>query len=341
MPSFTLGLPAVIGLLALFLTIGAGLVYVAMQRTGQLVQDGQTGAIAATATGTETLTPEPSASPTPETPTPSLTPEPSPTPLTYQVQQGDVCSSIAAFFQVSVNAIVSLNNLSAATCEIYPGQSLLIPQPTPTPTELPTATQSAGEATKSACGEVEYLIQADDTLGKIAANYGLSITAIQEYNGLVNDTVREGQTIKIPLCARATPGPTPTATPPPPYAAPNLLLPADGQPFTLSDEAVTLQWAAVGTLRENEAYAVTIRDVTAGQEAVIEYVTDTKYIVPSTFQPIENSVHTYRWSVTTVRQVNSDADGNPVWDSAGAASDERVFTWAGTGTAPVEATPTE
>jgi LysM repeat protein len=87
------------------------------------------------------------------------------------------------------------NNLPATCDTIYPGQTLLIPQPTPTPTELPTATISAGDATKQACGEVEYVPQANDTLGTIAANYAISITALKEYNGLVNDTIR-GQDFK-------------------------------------------------------------------------------------------------------------------------------------------------
>ena len=67
------------------------------------------------------------------------------------------------------------------------------------------------------------------------------------------DTVFLGQPLVIPLCRKfATPGPTPTATPPPPYAAPNLLLPSNGAPFTIADDTVTLQWASVGSLQENE-----------------------------------------------------------------------------------------
>lgn len=337
MPQLTLGLPAILGLLALFLTIGAGLVYIALQRTGQIASAGALPAAGASATPTETLTPTPSLSPTPETPTPTNTPEPSPTPLSYVVQQGDVCSSIAAAFKISVNSIVLQNNLAASCDNIFPGQTLLIPQPTPTPTDIPTATPNAGDATKQACGEVEYLVQENDSLGKIAGNYGISITALMEYNGRVNDTVRVGETIKIPLCARATAGPTATATPPPPYAAPNLLLPADGEDFNLADEGVTLQWAAVGTLRENEAYAITIKDVTAGQEPFVDYVTDTKYLVPENFQPSDNRVHTFRWWVVPVRQVNTDSEGSPVWEPAGAVSEQRVYTWAGGG--PAE-TPT-
>ena len=36
-----------------------------------------------------------------------------------------------------------------------------------------------------------------------------------------------------------------------------------------------------------------------------------------------------RWNVTSVRQVGSDDQGNPIWESAGTLSMERVFSWTG------------
>jgi hypothetical protein len=162
---------------------------------------------------------------------------------------------------------------------------------------------------------------------------------LKEYNGLVSDTVRSGQKINIPLCQRlATAGPSPTPTPPPPYPAPSLLLPPDGAPFTGADETVTLQWASVGALRENEAYAVSILDVTGGQERkMVEYVTDTKFNVPTSFRPNDNMPHIIRWWVLTVRQTGTDENGNPAWEPAGAASAQRDFIWVGITSA---ATPT-
>jgi hypothetical protein len=143
--------------------------------------------------------------------------------------------------------------------------------------------------------------------------------------------VRFGQKLIIPLCMRnGTPGPTPTATLPPPYPAVPLLLPPDGAPFTLVDEAITLQWASVGALRANEAYAVTIEDVTEGQgRKLVDYVTDTKFIVPDSFRPADNIPHVFRWWVFAVRQDGTDEDGNPIWTVAGAVSAPRVLTWVG------------
>lgn len=326
MPEITLTLPAILGLLAIFLIVGAGLVYMAMNQGG----DDPLAAGAVAETPTITLTPTTSITPTPETPTPTHTPEPTSTPQAYTIQAGDTCLGIAIAFDTSVNAIVLANDLPADCSSLSVGDKLFIPAPTPTATSLPTATLSGAEATEAACEKAEYVVAEGDTLGKIAANYAVPKEAISEYNGLVNDVVRFGQELTIPLCRReGTPGPTPTATLPPPYQAPNLLLPPDGQYFAQGEEVVSLQWAAVGTLRETEAYAITLEDLTSGtNEKSVEYLTDTKYIVPSRFQPADGQPHAIRWSVLTVRQTGTDDDGNPIWEQAGAVSEARVFLWA-------------
>ena len=327
MPEVTMSLPMVLGLFTVFLAIGAGLVWYALKGTNPV---GTAEAIAIT----ETPTPTQSATPTPTltevTPTVTSTPQPSPTPFEYKVKLGETCYSIAYSFGVSINSIVLLNDLPADCSSLYEGQPLKIPQPTPTSTPMPTSTLSPGEATEAACPKVEVKVASGDTMSKIVANYDVPAEAIKEYNGLVSDVVQIGQTLIVPLCRRnATPGPTPTATPPPPYQAPNLLLPADGAPFQAND-TVSLQWAAVGTLRENEAYAVTIEDVTEGQGRKKSVtVTDTKYIITSDFRPQDNTPHVIRWSVMPVRQVSTDEDGNPVWEAAGTASDWRDFIWTG------------
>ncbi len=333
-PVITLNLPIALGLLALFIAIGASLVYFAMRQP--TVQ-----AVAPTNTATVTITPTSTASPTPVTPTVTSTPVPTPTPFSYVVKLGDTCSTIAFNFGVSIQSIVLLNELPAACDTLFEGQTLLIPQPTPTPTALPTSTLSPADATDAACAKIEYTVQDNDTLSSISLNYAVPISVLKSYNGRVNDTVRSGEVIVIPLCERAaTPGPSPTPTPPPPYPAPNLLLPADGAPFTAGDNTVTLQWASVGTLRQNEVYEVTVVDVTEGLERkLVEYMGDTKFIVPDSFRPRDASPHVMRWWVQPVRQVGTDDDGNPIWESAGALSSARVFTWLGGG-APTGATPT-
>jgi LysM repeat protein len=331
MPEITLSLPIALVLLLLLLAIGAGTVFGVLRSTGKVVEP----TITPTASATVTITLTPTASLT-STPIPTFTPLP---PVEYQVQPNDTCLSIAFVFKISVASIVTLNNLPAECNTLSIGQKLQIPQPTPTPSPMPTSTLSAAEATEAACEKFDYEVKENDTLSTIAANYNVEMDAIREYNGLPNDIVYQGQKLIIPLCARKpTAGATPTATPPPPYLAPNLLLPADGSVFQAANDTITLQWAVVGTLRDNEAYAITIEDITDGTgKKIVEYVTDTKYIVPSSMRPTDNTAHIFRWTVYAVRQAGTSSDGNPVWEAGGAISNPRVFSWTGGGELP---TPT-
>jgi LysM repeat protein len=331
MPEVTLSLPIALGLLVLFLAVGATVVYAALSATKRVVSPTdvptQTETATALATPTDTQLP---------TLAPSATEQ---VPFDYTVAAGDTCGGIAVTFGVSVQSIIILNNLPSSCTPLSIGQKLKIPYPTATPAPLPTNTLQAVDATQAACQKVVVTVQENDSLSSIAANYAVPMQAIKDFNGLATDNVFIGQSLIVPLCARAaTPGPTPTPTIPPPYPAPNLLLPGDGAPFTLANDVVTLQWASIGALRDNEAYQVIVEDVTAGQaRRLVDYVTDTKYIVPTTFRPKDNTAHIMRWWVTPMRQSGTDEQGQPIWNSAGTASDKRDFTWVG---AAVQATPT-
>ncbi|MDD3695644.1 MAG: LysM peptidoglycan-binding domain-containing protein, partial [Lentisphaeria bacterium] len=62
--------------------------------------------------------------------------------------------------------------------------------------------QSKPEPGKSAkTGEkfIELVIQKGDTLSGIAANSGVSVQRLKEYNGLKNDQIRIGQVLKLPV----------------------------------------------------------------------------------------------------------------------------------------------
>jgi len=330
MPEITLSLPAALGALVVILLIGAAVVFGALRATNRVVEP----TAVPTATETPTVTP---------TATEVFTVTPSPTatelpPFPYTVAAGDTCGGIAFTFHVSVQSIIIMNNLDAACVTLRIGQVINVPYPTPTPPPPPTSTLEPGEATKAACEPAYYTVQANDTLSSIAANYDVSMASIREFNNLPTDNVLLGQTLTIPLCARnPTPGPSPTSPPPPPYPAPNLLLPIDGAAFTLAHDVVTLQWASLGVLRDGEFYQVIIEDVTADQgRRIVDYVTDTSFIIPTTFRPNDNVAHIMRWWVVPVRQTGVDDQGQPIWTPAGAASEKRVFTWIG---AVIENTP--
>src|SRR5215212_7166615 len=328
MPEITLSLPAALGALALILLIGAAAVYFSLRAgiTGTTLTDPT-----AEGTVTETTTITPTASET-------LLPTSIPTetrlpPFEYTVREGDSCLLIATNFSISVQSLIVENQLSAQ-CFVSVGQLLKVPYPTPTPAPPPTGVPNEATQTAQACEKAPYTVQVNDTLSSISFNYNVPQDAIKFYNGLSTDSVFLGQTLLIPLCERfATPGPTPTATLPPPYQAPNLLLPASGASFTLANDVITLQWASIGTLRDNEKYQVTVEDSTAlnlGEaKRITDYVSDTKYIVPTSFRPNDNQAHAFLWWVTTVRQNGVDEQGQPIYESAGTSSDKRIFVWTG------------
>ncbi len=330
-PQVTLSLPIVLILMVIFLAVGAGAVYAVFQATQPqaLAPEQPTATITVTPTITPTL---------PDTPTATNVPTWTPLPtLEYTIASNDTCLSIAFQFDVSVNSIILMNKLPATCDTLVPGQKLFIPQPTPTSAPTATSTLNPTEQAQASCDKLDYIVTDQDSLSGIALNYGVSVQSIKIYNALSSDVIFSGQKLIIPLCEQG-PKATLTPTPIPPYPAANLLLPADGTSYTSANDVITLQWASVGEMRPNEAYAVTILDATdTNKGKVVEYVTDTKFIVPASLRPTDTSLHIFRWSILTVRQIGSDQDsGQPIWEPAGVVSNERVFGWMG---GPVSATP--
>jgi LysM repeat protein len=325
LPEFRLSLPLALGLLFIILAIGGGVIYLVLRGGGQIAP------------------PEPTAtaSPSPtfeQSPTPTLTATIEPTytplpPIEYVVRANDTCGYIAVLYDVTIRSIADINNLPPDCGVLSVGQTILVPQPTPTATPLATSTMSANVATQEACGTLEYRVGDNDTLSGIAINYNISVETLRTYNGLPSNNIFTGQIIVIPLCERLpTAGPTPTATNPPPFAAANLLLPSDGAIFTGVNDTITLQWSAIGGMQLNESYAVIVEDLTEGQgKKLVDYTADTKYIVPATFRPAENSPHIIRWWVQPVRQSGTTNAGDTIWVPAGAQSVPRVFAWSGIG----------
>jgi LysM repeat protein len=146
MPELTISLPIAIGLLIIFLAIGAGALYFTLRGTGVILKatlvPSATQTPTITVTVTETLIP---------TETPTLTPEP---PNEYKVQSGDTCYSIAAFFNVSANIIILDNGLNTNCTDLVVGQIIYVPRPTATPPPAPTMTLEPAEATRAACQTV-------------------------------------------------------------------------------------------------------------------------------------------------------------------------------------------
>lgn len=127
-------------------------------------------------------------------------------PVKYTVKQGDTLSGIADNFGVSISAIQDANGLKDAN-SVQVGMVLTIPGTTPPqPTPQP---------------DTKYTVKAGDSLGSIAAQFGVSVSAIQDANSIQDpNVVKVGMVLTIPAGGQPAPTPAPVSTPAPtPVAA--------------------------------------------------------------------------------------------------------------------------
>lgn len=119
----------------------------------------------------------------------------------HTVAAGDSLSSIAARYGVSSAQIMSHNGMRNSTVKI--GQTLSIPasgksqrnvsgSPVNAPVVSTPAVRSAPVVART------HRVVAGDTLSGIASRYGVSIAVLQRHNNLKNQTVKIGQTLRIP-----------------------------------------------------------------------------------------------------------------------------------------------
>jgi LysM repeat protein len=124
----------------------------------------------------------------------------------HTVQSGDTLSGIATRYGVTVNAIMSANNLSSSA--IYAGQVLTIPSSQPNATAQPTVAQpTAGQS-------ATYVVQPGDSLSALAQRFGVTREALAAANKISpSSLLYVGQTLTIPAGGQL---PAPTSTPKPP-----------------------------------------------------------------------------------------------------------------------------
>ncbi|MCI0478407.1 MAG: LysM peptidoglycan-binding domain-containing protein [Anaerolineales bacterium] len=113
-------------------------------------------------------------------PIPAGAAPPQSAPETYIVQSGDTLFAIAARYHTTVAAIKQLNKLGESDL-IQVGQKLLIPTD-----DAPTTT-------------TRHIVQADDTLYRIALQYGTTVRALARLNDLAHpNLIALGQALAIP-----------------------------------------------------------------------------------------------------------------------------------------------
>lgn len=98
------------------------------------------------------------------------------------------CPNRAASFA----AVVVLAVVAVACGTTDPASSERLP---PIQTTTPTTTTTT---TTVAPGDIVYVVQSGDTLGKIAQCYSVTVKSIMDRNELASDAIQAGQTLEIP-----------------------------------------------------------------------------------------------------------------------------------------------
>lgn len=112
---------------------------------------------------------------------------PSAPPETYIVQAGDTLFSIALRYNTTVAALKQMNGLGTSDL-IQTGQKLAVP-----------SSNNSLSPTASVPASSSYIVQAGDTLYRIAMRYGTTMDALEQLNDIANpNLISVGQAIAIP-----------------------------------------------------------------------------------------------------------------------------------------------
>jgi len=131
--------------------------------------------VVAGTTATATPTPRPGTA-TPVTPAPGV--------RTHRVQPGENLFRLALRYGTTVAALQAANGLGDSIV-IYAGRDLIIPGPAATGSATPRPATT-------------YVVQAGDTLFRIALRFSITVTDLQRANGLAGTLIYIGQTLQIP-----------------------------------------------------------------------------------------------------------------------------------------------
>jgi len=138
--------------------------------------------------------------PTPQVSKPASRPPARPQYVPYKVQSGDILSRIAYRYGVTPAEIVEINGLKSANA-IRAGMTLMLPAHARLRAgAASSASRPAASAAPRGGGSDRgnYTIKPGDSLSKIAAAHGVSVSALKAANHLTGDNLVAGKKLTIP-----------------------------------------------------------------------------------------------------------------------------------------------
>ncbi|ANZ98394.1 hypothetical protein BFC20_12130 [Brochothrix thermosphacta] len=136
---------------------------------------------------------------------------------TYKVNAGDTLAVIASQFETTTSKLVALNNLSNAN-SLTVGQTLKVKGSVPAPTVTapkPTQTVATQTVAKPSVSASTHTVKSGDSLGKIASQYGVSVSYLVNRNNLSNaNDLSVGQVLQLKGAASSSVTPKPTTPKP-------------------------------------------------------------------------------------------------------------------------------
>jgi LysM repeat protein len=271
------------------------------------------------------------------TPTPTATPPPTSTPvpivqetllIRHAVQSGETLLSIAIDYDVSVEEIQRVNNLTSELIRV--GDEL----------SIPVLRESAVAQSSAAATDFEYIVESGDTLSTIATAFGATVEDILVANQLTaGEFIQPGDSLTLPLLGAPpealaiTPAPAIGDAAQPAgaataviYAAPRPDTPEDGAVIARADP-INFGWGSADALAANEWYVLQVlpRNLTA-RTLPPAWTKQTSFRLEPSLAPAEGEVADYAWLVSVVR-VKRDAEGHALVEAASPPSAVRTFSW--------------
>jgi peptidoglycan endopeptidase LytE len=129
---------------------------------------------------------------------------------TYIIQKGDNPTTIAKKFDIKVQDILSINNLTPK--RLKPGTEIFIPSTEKKPLDTDNLTLKSDEtlagntkSTKDASDDtMMHRVKKGDTLSALSRKYSIPMHALQEMNNLTSTKLRIGQTLLVKQAQQKT-----------------------------------------------------------------------------------------------------------------------------------------